>query len=329
VSRADCVSFPNRQGRVLHGMLHCPPAESARGVCVLLLSPGIKGRAGPHRMYLKFAERVVPMGFHVLRFDFHGLGDSEGELPHDLLADMYNSIQAGRYVDDTVAAMDWMRARHGIDRFVGSGLCGGSITALLASVRDRRIRSLLGLGLPVVLDGGEANWGRFLTAHQTRGARRQLARRLLRPWTWLKFLSGRSNYRVIWRVMKQVAGFRDAGTAGPAGSGDSRSDEPGRVVDDTNPLFAPAFLELVRSGRPVLLVYSGADRLHAQFREKFEARHVAAIADSKSRYGVHVIPEANHILSDEAWVAEFLDVSARWLDEAHPRAAQSRDRAAG
>ncbi len=108
MSDARCVSFRNRQGMTLHGMLHEPQPAAARGVCVLLLSPGIKGRVGPHRLYLKIAARLVPLGFHVLRFDYYGLGDSEGELEEDLLADMYNTIQAGRYVDDTIAAMDWM-----------------------------------------------------------------------------------------------------------------------------------------------------------------------------------------------------------------------------
>ena len=112
------VSFANRNGILLRGMLHEPDPRQARGVCVLLLSPGIKGRVGPHRLYLKIAERLVPMGFHVLRFDFYGLGDSEGEIEEHLLSDMYNTIQSGRYVDDTIAAMDWMRATTSLPRAV-------------------------------------------------------------------------------------------------------------------------------------------------------------------------------------------------------------------
>jgi len=37
----------------------------------------------------------------VLRFDFYGLGDSEGEIREPMLADLYGSIQMGRYVKDT------------------------------------------------------------------------------------------------------------------------------------------------------------------------------------------------------------------------------------
>ena len=136
MSNPCCITIPNQQGHMLHGILHTPPPATARGVCVLLLSPGIKGRIGPHRLYLKLAAQLVPAGFHVLRFDFHGLGDSEGELHEELLADVYNTIQGGRYVEDTIAAMNWMEAEHGIAQFIGSGLCGGSITALLSAARD-------------------------------------------------------------------------------------------------------------------------------------------------------------------------------------------------
>ena len=72
MNNARCVSFRNTEGAKLHGMLHEPDPRIARGVCLLLLSPGIKGRVGPHRLYLKMADRLVGMGFHVLRFDFRG-----------------------------------------------------------------------------------------------------------------------------------------------------------------------------------------------------------------------------------------------------------------
>ncbi len=315
-----CVSFRNPQGLMLHGMLHVPSANVARGVCLLLLSPGIKGRVGPHRLYLKIAARLVPMGFHVLRFDFFGLGDSEGELDEDVLADMYNTIQGGRYVDDTIAAMNWMQAEHGIIRFVGSGLCGGSITALLTAARDLRVLSLLGIGLPVVLDGGEANWGRFLTNQQAKQARRGFFARLLRPSSWRKFLTGRSNYRVIWRVLCRILGLTKLLGIEP----EAKAGTP--IVDDTNPLFAPAFLKLIESGRPALLVYSGGDRLQSQFEEKFEARYRDRMDTTHRGYRLHTIANANHIMSDAAWTGEMCDVAATWLDEIGAGLSDSRQR---
>ncbi len=300
------VSFENRQGQVLHGILHEPPAAQARGICVLLLSPGIKGRVGPHRLYLKIAARLVPLGFHVLRFDFHGLGDSEGELPERVLADVYNTVHSGRFVGDTIAAMDWMERTVGVRRFVGSGLCGGAITALLAAETDARIECLLALGLPTVLEGGPENWARVLTHQEAVGLRGSYFQKLADPASLRRFLTGKSSYKVIWRVVRAWISDRGA----------TRSDAPAlhrAAVDQTNPRFANAFMTMLRSKRPMLLVFAGADRLRAQFAEHFEAHNEARLSELRPLYEVHVVANANHVFAEPASVTELLDVSERWL----------------
>jgi predicted alpha/beta hydrolase len=309
----NLIEFENAQGHRLRGVLHEPDVRTARGVCILLLSPGIKGRVGPHRLYLKLAARLVPMGFHVLRFDYHGLGDSEGELSERALADMYNSIQAGRYVGDTIAAMDWMQTTHGIRRFVGSGLCGGSISALVTAESDPRIECLLGIGLPTVLEGGPENWARILTQQQIESLRESYVRKLLDPKSWARLLSGKSDYKVLGRILRDRWLRRPRTAAADAAPAKAE-------VDSTNPRFASAFLSMLGSNRPMLLLFSGADRLHGQFQENFEAHHAERLAPSRHLYEVHVVANANHVLADRAWVAESLQVAERWLDARYPPA---------
>ena len=307
-----CVSFPNRDGLLLHGLLHEPTPVEARGVCVLLLSPGVKGRVGPHRLYLKLSDRLAGLGFHVLRFDYHGLGDSEGELPERVLADMYNSIQGGRYVDDTIAAMDWMQRTAGIRRFVGSGLCGGSISALATAETDPRIECLLGIGLPTVLEGGPENWARIITQQQIAAMSDTYFSKITDPNAWLRLLSGKSSYRVIWRVIRDRLRPRKAAVSRGAPA-------PKAKVDNTNPRFASAFIAMLNTGRPMLLVFSGADRLRAQFAENFEAHHADRLQKVRHLYDVHLIPEANHVLSDPAWVGELSKIAEEWLTNRYPR----------
>jgi len=311
VTRAASVSFPNRTGLMLYGMLHEPEPASARGVCVLLLSPGIKGRVGPHRLYLKLAARLVPLGFHVLRFDYHGLGDSAGEFDERQLVDMYNSIHGGRYVDDTRTAMDWMSATHGIRRFIGSGLCGGSISALLTAASDPRIESLLGIGLPSTLEGGVENFDRFMSRGQLRQEGRGYLRKLFRPGSWQRFLTGRSGYGLIVRSLRELLLPRRPAPA-PA------APPPGQPPDNVNPLFAPAFLALLERQRPILLFFSALDRHRHNFAEKFEERYAERSAQIGHPYQVHLIEQANHVLSDPAWLAEIGVVMTPWLDRHHP-----------
>jgi pimeloyl-ACP methyl ester carboxylesterase len=305
MTRASCVSFPNRQGVQLAGMLDEPDPSAARNVCVLLLSPGIKGRVGPHRLYLKIAARLVLMGFHVLRFDYHGLGDSEGTLSEIALVDVYNSIQGGRYVEDTRAAMDWLQNSRGIDRFVASGLCGGSISGLLTAQLDPRIRSVLGLGMPVALEGNPEDWGRHLTGGQLKTLRRGYLRKVVRLDAWGRFVTGRSSYNVIRRSL--LRSLRQTNVT-----------EPGASIDNTNPRFAPAFLSVLASGRPIILIFSGADRLGWEFQEKFVERHLKQLHGLRSPFKVHTIENANHVLSDPNWIDQLLTVSTQWLDTNHP-----------
>jgi hypothetical protein len=314
MNRSRCVSFPNRDGLLLHGLLHEPLPSEARGVCVLLLSPGIKGRVGPHRLYLKLSERLSRIGLHVLRFDYHGLGDSEGELSERVLADMYNSIHGGRYIADTIAAMDWMQRTSGIERFVGSGLCGGSISALITAEVDQRIDCLLGIGLPTVLEGGPENWARAITQQQVTAMSGTYFAKLTDPKAWLRLLSGKSSYRVIWRVIRDRLHPRR-----PAPGSDAPA--PKAEVNNTNPRFASAFMAMLETGRPMMLFYSGGDRLRAQFAENFESHHAGELEPYRSLYEVRVIAKANHILSDPAWVAELMDGAEEWLVGRYPRPA--------
>ena len=308
------VEFSNRDGLRLRGMLHEPDPQSARGICVLLLSPGIKGRIGPHRLYLKIAAGLVPRGFHVLRFDFYGLGDSDGVIDERLTSDMYNTIQDGRYVADTIAAMDWMQSTVGVKRFVGSGLCGGSITAMLAAAQDKRIESILSLSIPTAFDGGEANWARFATARQLEGIRRGYLKRLLKPEAWVRFLSGKTSYAVLWRSLKQLL----PAAAGAKAANSPAASAPVAPKDDTNPKFAPAFLKFVGSRRRMLLIFSGRDRLQWDFEEKFRDRHLPQLEPWRGYFEMHTIADANHILSDPAWVREMVTLSGDWLDRVHP-----------
>ena len=198
------VTFRNKSGHRLFGILHRPAHPCASGTAILLLSPGVKMRVAPHRLYLDMAERFVALGYTVLRFDFYGLGDSEGDVHEEYLADLYGAVQVGRYIHDTIAAMDWMQSTHGTTKFIVSGLCGGAITGLLAAVKDPRIVGLLGLAIPVILDGSRIDFNKYMTDAQLNATRDGYLGKLASPgaWrSWIRFLTFQSDYKMIARSL--------------------------------------------------------------------------------------------------------------------------------
>lgn len=302
------VAFDNRAGLRLFGVLHMPLGPVGP-VGVLLLSPGVKMRVGPHGLYRRMTETFLAAGLPVLRFDFFGLGDSEGELPEELLRDVYNHIEVGRFVNDALDAMDWMQAECGTQRFIVSGLCGGAVTGLLAGSRDPRVAGLLGLGITPLLASRAARPGDYMTSGQLQRMREGYLRKLFKPSAWLRLLTFKSDYRVIWKALAPKR---------PAPATAATTPSPTAEPDNTNPLFPPAFFKMLSTGRPMLLVFGGADRLTWEFEEKFVARHREALAQLPANYQVHVVPRANHVLSLEEWQQEMLGVSRAWLQQWFP-----------
>jgi len=298
---ATPVTFQNRNGIRLFGILEMP-SRPAHDLALVLLSPGVKMRVGPQGLYRRMAADALRLGLPVLRFDCYGLGDSEGVLPETLMRDVYNHIEVGRFVDDTIDAMDWMQRQHGIGRFILSGLCGGAITGLLAGEHDRRVVGLLGIGLTAVLASRAADASRYMTQGQLTGQRRMYSRRLLSPQAWYRLLTFKADYRLIGRLIAQTFRRRTppVQTTVPAD-------------DNANPRFPPAFFSMLETKRPMLLVFGGSDRLQFEFDEKFVSRHRARLASLPPVYDVHIVPQANHVLSAIEWQREMLDVTREWL----------------
>lgn len=305
------VTFCNKAGNRLFGMLHRPEKPHASGAAIILLSPGVKMRVAPHRLYLDMADRFASLGYTVLRFDFYGLGDSEGEAEEDFLADLYGAVQVGRYIEDTIAAMDWMQRTYGIKKFIASGLCGGAITGLLAASKDPRIVGLLGLGIPVILDGSRIDFNKYMAEALLHATRDGYVKKLVSPgaWrSWVRLLTFQSDYKMIARsLFKPLLSKLQA--AKPTGA------DPEQTIpaDNTNPYFSRAFRQMLSTSRPIYLIFSEADRLYWEFERKFTERNRPMLDSYAAWYGIHVTKNANHIFSFPEWEDDMLDQCCRWL----------------
>lgn len=309
------VVFTNRQGLRLFGVLHLPEYRIRKNTAVILLSPGVKMRVAPHRMYNQMAQTFSDIGFPVLRFDFAGLGDSEGEIEERMLADLYGSIQVGRYIDDTISAMDWLEKEHHINKVVLAGLCGGAITGLLTGATDKRMKGLLSLGIPVILDSANADHLRYITDGQLRGFQGRYFAKLLNAKAWVRFLTFKSDYRTITKVLGRFAKSLLFASDAPPGKkvGNIEAISGATTASNFNPHFPIAFFRVLEDAQKVCLIFSGNDRLLWEFREKFETRWQEKLKRYDGLYQTYSIDRANHILAMKSWKEEMLVTATMWL----------------
>lgn len=300
------VTLRNPRGHALYCILEEPP-EGAVGArfAALLLCPGVKTRVAPHRLYRKLLAPFLARGIPVLRVDFAGLGDSEGEWADGSLDRIYGLTERGHYVDDVRSAFDWLEAHCGIRRFIAGGLCGAAITALHTAAQDRRLAALFAIGLPAVFQGTADALAP--TASELRVHRMRYLRKLLHPSAWLRFLSMKSDYRLMWRLLRQgLSGPTAAsgGAGGPAGLPSARG---------VNPFLPLGFLGLLAAGRPALVLFGEDDPLRYSFEERFMQPWWSALEQYKALFSYAVIPSANHILGEPEAVAEANRITGLWL----------------
>jgi hypothetical protein len=102
---------------------------------ILFLNSGILHRVGSCRIHVRLARALSSAGFHCLRFDFSGMGDSDQR--RDSL------VYEESTVVETREAMDYLAKTKGVKRFILVGLCSGADMAHETAVKDERVSGLV------------------------------------------------------------------------------------------------------------------------------------------------------------------------------------------
>jgi uncharacterized protein len=130
----EAVTLENN-GEKIFGILHRP--LHVLHAPAIVICPGFAGnKCGKFRMFVTLGKELAKVGFAVLRFDYRGAGDSEGEF-HDITLE-------GK-ISDTLKCVNFLAQHPQIDPnrlgLLGRSL-GGAI-AVLAARRYQTIKSLV------------------------------------------------------------------------------------------------------------------------------------------------------------------------------------------
>jgi pimeloyl-ACP methyl ester carboxylesterase len=265
------VFFAARE-RELFGVL-TEPREAAREVGIVLLTGGacVPG-TNRNRLSVHLARRLAELGFHVLRFDFHGVGESQGSV------DVFRLDRP--FSDDLDAAAGVLRAA-GLRRVVFIGSCFGSRTILAAADRVPELAAAVLMSTPL----GDDQMGDVAPMRYARGMSLvQMVRKALRPQTLRSLLAPstreaglrqRHMYRrtAVLKV-KRMAGHLLGRTAGRRGA--DAGDE------DVSQEFLRGFRQLAKRRIPVLMLYGDADAFYKDFTRASHGLLAAVLEDAQT-----------------------------------------------
>ena len=263
-------------GDTLYGILSLPAQPARRGVLVVVGGP--QYRAGSHRQFALLARELAQQGIAAMRFDYRGMGDSEGEpRPFDDIG------------DDLRAALDaFVAGVPGMEEVVLWGLCDGASAAAMYAPGDARVRGLVLLNPWVRTPAGIA---RTTLKHYYRG-------RLLEPALWKKVLRGHFNVRAAAASMLALVSSARKGEEAGEGAAPSL---PERMLDGLSHF----------PGR-VLVILSGADLTANEFSDMAAASPAWRDLLATPRITQRRLERADHTFSRRAWRQQVADWTADW-----------------
>ena len=130
----------------LRGTFHRPrdhrsgPGLSKRNrFGILFLNHGFLPRTAPGDSAVHWADSFAEQGYPCFRIDLTGLGDSDGDVPADLL----DYINAGGYASILSAAIKELTERFSLSGVVILGHCSSAVTALFSAALSKECMGLV------------------------------------------------------------------------------------------------------------------------------------------------------------------------------------------
>ncbi len=319
----------------LIGILSRPRQAATRGVLVVVGGP--QYRAGSHRQFTLLARALAAQGIPVLRFDYRGMGDSEGA------ARDFEAVSA-----DLRAAIDEFFRQVPTLRDVAIwGLCDGASAALFYAAGDPRVAGLALLN----------PWVRSTASYARTTLRHYYLARLRQGEFWRKLLGGRFDVRAAAASLRQllqasragapataggaglampsnealIGGARlragagadsNAGNARGAGAGAGQRQAPtpraAAAADISAPAGAAALPERMLAGLryfpgKVMFIFSGNDLTAKEFLDMVDSSKHWRRLLAAPRISRHLLADADHTFSRAAWRDEVARLTADWV----------------
>ena len=136
-TKIERLNIPGPEG-VLEALLEWNPELTPRRLAIVCHPHPLYGGTMHNKVVFRAAKAATHLGIPALRFNFRGVGHSEGK----------HGDGIGER-DDARAALDYLQRRFPRIPVVMMGFSFGSVIGLAVGSTDERVDSLVGIGLPV------------------------------------------------------------------------------------------------------------------------------------------------------------------------------------
>lgn len=275
------------EGCWLYGVLSTPASAPLAPRGVVLVVGGPQYRVGSHRQFTLLARDLARQGVPVLRFDYRGMGDSEGEM-RDFL-----NIDA-----DLRAAIDAFTAElPSVREVVLWGLCDAASAAMLYAHQDSRVAGLVLLN----------PWARTEEGAARAYLKHYYLSRLLQAGLWRKIARGQFDFPGAMRSFAALCANAMRRKNAPAANG---ATEPAATHSASLPeRMLSGFSRF--QGRSLVII-SGADLTGREFSDMAAAPAWRRLMRGK-RVSRRTLAQADHTFSRPDWRDQVAQWTADWL----------------
>lgn len=278
-------------GSTLVGILHRPDGMATRRGVVIVVGGGPQYRVGGHRQLTLWARALCAQGFPVLRFDYRGMGDAQGDFQGFMAVD-----------DDIRCAVDRLRQEcPDLDEVVLWGECDAASAILLYAGRDPRVKGAVLLN----------PWVRTEALQAKAVLKHYYLQRLMEPSLWKKVFSGRFNPFASAKSALALWLQSRRGTT-PSAQASVPTDALGPISREL-PLPQSLLLGAQRFRGRLMLVMSGRDLIAREFddvlRQSSDWQQALTVCQTRR----HDLPEGDHTFSSARLRGQVVAWGLDWL----------------